>query len=368
LTCLLYLTRVNIDRPSAQARQIKAMSEVFERLLGSSFTLVSAGCAGEIKCHRSLPNWVMRLGVPGVTLWLFVYAMRIWIIRGSRSVVFTRDIAVAVSLSKVSYPVIYEAHNSPQGMIAQTLWRMGANSKSFKWVFISNALKLFYQKHYAESAEALADSRTLVAHDGIFPDLYPNGPLSRVEKIDLRSALGLPSDKNLVVHTGSISEGRGAELFSAFLCDDRFYFVQVGGREVDIEFWKRFYEGKNIIFIPHCNREKVIKLQRCADILFYMITDRCPTYWCCSPLKIFEYFASSVPVIASACGSVLEVINDKCAIVCENQSKDALRKCINRSLTQDLDIQKLSENARDIVVTKYTWETRATQIIKFAEL
>jgi glycosyltransferase involved in cell wall biosynthesis len=146
------------------------------------------------------------------------------------------------------------------------------------------------------------------------------------------------------------------------------YFVQVGGNSKDINFLKsEFKSFDNFIFIPHQDVESLIQLQLCSDALFYMITKETSTYWCCSPMKIFEYLASGKPIVASNIGSLNEILSKDVALLYDPEDRDSLQKALLK-LEEGSANQELSKNAISLVRQKYTWVIRAQQIISFLKL
>jgi glycosyltransferase involved in cell wall biosynthesis len=82
-----------------------------------------------------------------------------------------------------------------------------------------------------------------------------------------------------------------------------------------------------------------------------------------SPLKIFEYMAMGKPVIATPIGQITDIIEDNISgrLIFSDQI-DELKKAVIR-LYEDRDYRiLLGENARKVVMEKYTWEINARKI------
>jgi len=81
-----------------------------------------------------------------------------------------------------------------------------------------------------------------------------------------------------------------------------------------------------------------------------------------SPLKLFEYMAAGIPIVASDLPVFREILqNQKNALFFEPGNSQALANAIKQILTSDELAQKLSENAKK-TAEKYTYEKRAEKI------
>ena len=84
-----------------------------------------------------------------------------------------------------------------------------------------------------------------------------------------------------------------------------------------------------------------------------------------SPLKLFEYMAARVPVVASDLPSTREVLSDGVnAVLVEPDNPTALAGGIQRVLNDPGLGDRLAEKAAE-EVAGYTWERRAERIVRF---
>ena len=359
---LTYITRVDISSKAAQARQIHSMARAFHSELGNDFLLV---CSGTVQPGSGIPHRsfffskIPKLRYLGVCL----YAAARTLVRRDQAII-TRDIIVAAVVTALGGRAVYEAHKDPKGIISRYLVKGLARLQNFKLVTISGALGAFYQQHYG-----VHDRRLLVAHDGVFPEDYEE--LRKRPKSELRKELGLPLDKTLVVHTGSLYKG-GAELFGSVVEGrNNLCFVHVGGSIEEINKWESYYRERRITgiqFIPHRPHQEIRKYQCSADMLFYVTTEDNPIYWCTSPLKLFEYMASGVPVLGTPIGSVREIINKDNAYCFDPSHPSKIFELITEFLESPVDRKLISMSALKSVYSTYDWKIRANEIIKFCSL
>jgi glycosyltransferase involved in cell wall biosynthesis len=358
---LAYVTRVNVSSTAAQARQVRSMARAFGGRLGDHFVLKAPGDPTSMNAVRHEPLKAHRSEIRCL---FAACGTAVETVRGNPgSVVFTRDVAVAFATVLSGGRAIYEAHRPPAGRVARRMVRALARRDRFRLVAISAALADHYQ-----AAHGVPRERVLVAHDGVFPEEYDN--LRAEGRKALRERLSLPQDQKVIVHTGSLYKG-GAEYFGNVTGagGEDVLFLQIGGSEAERTRWQDHYRrlgATNVQFLPHQPHALARAFQVAADGLFYVTTKASPIYWCTSPLKIFEYMAAGVPILASCIGSVGEVLSEHNAFCYDPESPETLARATAR-LLQDGDAARARasvalEEARE----RYSWHARADRIIDFA--
>lgn len=363
---LYYITRVSLPSKAAQSVQILAMAEAFNQTLGVDFRLISG--AGEqienVKLNFSWKRIAIFYSYPKLRYLIFCAITFISLLMRPKSVLYTRDIMLALVAVLMGKTVGYEAHKMPVGKVAQWIFRYVAKFRCFRLVCISEALSFAYIEKYSLSALTV-----LTAHDGVFPEQYPTH--SEVERIGIRRQLGLPLDKILILHTGSLYKG-GTEIFKrvAKHGGDDVIFVHVGGSENECENLRLDFVRsniQNIMLVPHRNRDMVRKYQQSADVLLYVNLRSSPIYWCTSPLKLFEYMATSVPMVASSVGSVAEVINNENAFCFDPDVDGSVESAFDMCRLDPVVAERRARKARSDVLASYTWQRRAEKIVNFFE-
>lgn len=81
-----------------------------------------------------------------------------------------------------------------------------------------------------------------------------------------------------------------------------------------------------------------------------------------SPMKMFEYMASRVPIIASDLPSVREVLDDNIARLVPPEDPQALCEAILSLLMNPASAARMANNAYHKVQSSYDWHSRAEQI------
>jgi len=358
---LIYITRTNISSNAAQARQIISMATAFHGQLNSMFQLLASGsdCSGELPFKRKLMNPNRRQSIRYLAM---VFKGVIEWLKGDDVVIYTRDIGVAFAVVLFKGFAVYEAHKDPKGVVATWLNRRLVKSERACIVTISKALE-----HYYISTIGAEKERILTAHDGVFSDAYKF--LRKKDKNEIRRSLCLPTDKILVIHTGSLYKG-GAELFEhvAKAGGEEVEFIHVGGRLKEIEYWSAYYKDRkitNIRFIAHQSSERVMMYQVSADLLFFSMTDKSPISWCTSPLKIFEYMAAGLPILGARLGSVKEILNESNAFCYDPGDPESIKSAYHHFRMDSSEAHQRVMYALHQAECEYSWNNRAAVIIEY---
>jgi glycosyltransferase involved in cell wall biosynthesis len=87
-----------------------------------------------------------------------------------------------------------------------------------------------------------------------------------------------------------------------------------------------------------------------------------------SPLKLFEYMACGVPVVAARLGQISEILRDgETGLLCPPGDLDALVKSCS-TLLADMSLRKrLGHAAAAIVREQFTWDRNAARITDLAQ-
>jgi len=99
---------------------------------------------------------------------------------------------------------------------------------------------------------------------------------------------------------------------------------------------------------------------------YYPILKKFGFWW--SPLKLFEYMASAKPIVTTRLGNIEQIIkHEKTGLLVQPGKIDELAKAIITLLSNKKLRTKLGQEARNIVVKKYSWDSHAKKIISFCK-
>jgi len=83
-----------------------------------------------------------------------------------------------------------------------------------------------------------------------------------------------------------------------------------------------------------------------------------------SPLKLFEYMATGLPVVASDIGQIAECItHEKNGLLCRPGDPESLARQISRLIGDPELAEQISGNARRHAVEKFSWERNVCEIL-----
>jgi len=202
--------------------------------------------------------------------------------------------------------------------------------------------------------------KTKVVPCGVNVRNFPNkGP---VDKINQKFNLG---NRKVVLYSGKVTSIKGVDIFikAAEKFRDTVFVVMGEGEELQKmkELAKR---TKNIIFTGYLSdKDRVLatQLYRRADIVAIPSTMSEGI-----PLSALEAMSAGAVVIASNLGGIPTVIkNMKNGILIQPRSVNALVKAIETVLFNEKLANRLIENARKDVVSKFDWKAITKRMIKY---
>jgi glycosyltransferase involved in cell wall biosynthesis len=357
---LLYAT--SIDYPSTRANRIQVlhMAAAFSALLSKDFIL------GMRSTKTALPHgldgyYVGEHAHSYTYAWTYLKLARI----NGVSDIFCREekmlfFMIVFNMLWFRLPIRfwYEIHH----LVHVKKWW-----SKYMFAHVSGIVSLTHAMKQELVSSGYPEEKILVEGDAVnaseFSGTYDTNAL--------RAELGIPEDKHIVVYTGSIDDpwkGVGVLYEASLLLDDSYRVVIVGGKQHYVEFFKKSYpERPNFLMLgqkPHKSIPGYIAL---ADTVVLPNSGKeSISAISTSPMKLFEYMASGVPIVASDLPSIREVLNPGNAFLVEPDNAQALAKGIeaavmNKETASALSAQALSD------VQKYTWNSRAENILDFVK-
>ncbi len=357
----------NTDIRNARAHMSQILNTVAHMQNDMHVELVLPRYAGEINLDEVKDNsnvdtmppvvFLNNFGVkkPGAVAFVLFNIPAAWFlilkrIKGEVDFIYVRA-NLFLPLVLVSFllrvPVIYESHRKPMTSSEMTrdkiLCRLVTGI-----VVISEYLKLHYSQYGKE---------ILVSHDAV--SLKSFGDSLGKEKA--RNLLGLPQEKRIVMYSGTVSNLKGIP-----------YVVSAAKALPDIDFllvgiiapeFKNADLPANMKLLGRKDQKEIPTLLQAADVL---LLPHPKGEYSQSPMKLFEYMASGVPIVASKLPSLCEVLNDSNAILVEPENSDSLVVGIEKIFADKSLRQTLATQAR-VDVNGYTWEKRGEAIVGFVQ-
>lgn len=301
-----------------------------------------------------------------------IYAIQVfWHLRRRMAgidLMYSRCLYSALLASYLEIPLVYESHALPRTRLHRRLQSLIFSSEHLVGlVVISHAL----QKDY-ESAFPLLSGHVpvVVAPDAVKPAMSFVGDLSSAVPVRNGSPMR-------VVYTGSLLPGKGVDIVIALArkCSQHHFHI-LGGSPATWAKYEKAGLPENLLYHGFQPPGEVRRWQAGADILLLpnqreVLSDRGRVdigKWT-SPLKMFEYMASGVPLVASDLPILREILvpEDNCLMATpddiESWSHAVQRLCADPELGR-----RLAANAKAEVAERYNWPARAKMILSHLPL
>jgi glycosyltransferase involved in cell wall biosynthesis len=270
---------------------------------------------------------------------------------------YTRDEYSLPLLQLFFRHVVWEAHTLPRNT--------GRYLKY--WRVCSSIIAITQGLKDELIAIGLAGEKIFVAPDAV--------DLSEFEKVksskqDLRRQLGLPLDKNIIMYTGHLYDWKGVQGLAnaANFLSDQELVVFIGGSDEKFDlgsFRTKNKDNKRILILGFKPYSQIPLYLKSADVLVLpnSASSQKSKSWT-SPLKLFMYMGSGVPIVASDLPSLGEILNPENALLYQPDDSSALAATIKKVLTDCALAVKISTRAY-LDVQEHTWSKRAEKIINF---
>jgi glycosyltransferase involved in cell wall biosynthesis len=272
---------------------------------------------------------------------------------------------IGLKLKRAGKKVIFDAHEDLPLQI---------KNKTYLHPLVRRPAALFF-RHF----EAYACSRfdAVVAATPFIRDkfLAINARTADINNYPVLDELGNDTDyglrSNTVCYVGYITAVRGIrELIRAMESVDGCR-LELAGRfqEPAVEKEVRGYPGwKKVDFLGFLDRDgiKNILSRSKAGLVTLHPT---PNYLDALPVKMFEYMAAGVPVIASDFPLWRSIIDDAgCGICVDPESPESIADAINRLLADPEKAEKMGENGRRAAHRKYNWGIEEQKLLDLYSL
>ena len=89
-----------------------------------------------------------------------------------------------------------------------------------------------------------------------------------------------------------------------------------------------------------------------------------PNYVDALPIKLFEYMAAGMPVIASDFPVWREIVDDAgCGVLVDPQDPQAIAAAINSLMADEERMRQLGEAGKQAVLQKYSWAAEGRKLV-----
>ena len=364
---LYYIANARMQTEMAHGIQIAKMCEAFAAL-GNEVTLVlpalgartdlftAYGVQKNFRIHY-LPALNLPLRLPGafaLLVFSFAIAVRVWLLKQrGEAVIYTRgetSLFIEPFLPR-RYALVWETHIKPRSPMR---YRRVAH----------RALALIaVTKYYADEIPALwgiSSTKVLYAPDAVDVDdfLHPE------PTVVARKRLCLSLDKKIALYAGRIDSWKGVDtlLEASELLPENIQIVIIGGTEEQILQLRPRYP--RVRFLGYRPYAELPDNQSAADVLVLTGDPSSATArFYTSPLKLFTYMASGIPIIAADLPSFRDVLSEREVFFFEPNATE-LAEAILFAIAHPEDASGRASAARQ-KVQAFSWAERARAISAF---
>lgn len=267
-------------------------------------------------------------------------------------------------------PLIFETHHLESGWRRLLQARLLASQHIITVVISKQLAKCLTDYH------SFSPARVLVLHDAAPAGIVPV-PLGqrRAHLIGIvPKACG--AWRQVCGYFGHLYAGRGMEVIEA-MADARpdVLFLVFGGNERDVTVRRRANARSNLHYMGHVPYPTAQNAMRSMDVLLMPyqksvsigVAGHDTAQWM-SPLKMFEYMASGVPLVSSDLPVLREVLEDgRNALLVSPTDPQAWVAAVDRLAGSPSLASHLGTNAHDDYRRFYTWTARAHRLMQAAE-
>jgi glycosyltransferase involved in cell wall biosynthesis len=366
---IIFIENVRIPSERAHAYQIVQTCQWLGRL-GHEVTLVNPSRAGNRDVfdaygisdrpflHVTLPvidalawSWFPWKKIAyAIQRWSFARAAARWAAKAKADAWYTRDPAMVDALEHAAKGRwVLELHDTPDANPARWARIKGRVSR---FIVISTGL------HARLVQLGIPRERITIAPDGYDPKEFE----ALKTREEARKALGVPMDAFVAIYAGSFYAWKGIDLLVKAWKDapERAHLVLIGGPNEDRERLKRLVNPAvkhRIHFSPTMPRRYAVPLLTAGDAGLLTTSPEFEIgHSYTSPLKLFEYLAAGLPVIASDVPSSHEILTDDVAIFYPYTESGVVA-----AIKKAMDDHAWREHASRLApscAAPYTWERR----------
>ncbi len=298
-------------------------------------------------------------GRVGYLFYVIIFGIRsaLYALRAGADVVYTRDPVTFLICSIAGVrPLAWEVHTAHPGVPRAIIKR------SLGVVPITKGLALWYE------LRGVSTDYLHVAPDAV--DLQAFSKVDReTARADLRSTLAIPANGKIALYVGSFGlyAWKGVDVaLEAAESAPEVTWLFVGGTSEECETLSRG-AYPNVRTLMRVQRKDIPSLLSAADVLLLPNKSGDPaSERDTSPMKLFEYMGSGVPIVASDISSIREILDEQMAFLTNPNDPKALALSVRQRFERRDESLRRAERARK-AVESYTWDVRAKNLITFLE-
>jgi glycosyltransferase involved in cell wall biosynthesis len=354
---ILYVANVRMPSEKAHGIQIAKTCEAFveagrevELIVPERKTIAEDSAAYYGLTHAFQ---ITKLPVPDIVSWgFFGFVIESFFfaraaakyVRPRVGLIYGRDeIVLTVIRIFTGREFVWESHTGSWNIFARYV-----APRAKRVIVITKGLEDFYV------AKNVPAQKIVVAHDGVDLASFEK----RESKAEARARLGLPAYEKIALYVGAAGMWKGVDTLLSASALTRDARIAVIGK-MDAGLSEKY---PWVIFVGERPYREIASNLAGADVLVLPTTaKKVVGAHYTSPLKLFAYMASGVPIVASDIPSTREVLPENAAYWFRADDPKSLSDAILHALS-DLGAREKAKVAKS-EVSLYTWDERAKRIL-----
>jgi hypothetical protein len=284
--------------------------------------------------------------------------------------IISRNLYASFVLAVVQrQPLIFETHQLECG-IRKAMQRAIFARPWVTTLVISQQLAMYLEQHHGSQP-----ARVLVLHDAAAEGIQPIPVAERRRHLVHFVPASNGSWDAVCGYFGHLYQGRGIEIIEQMASErPSVLFIVYGGTEADVATRRKANVLPNLIFGGHIPHPAARKIMLCMDVLLMPyqasvsigVSGHDTARWM-SPMKMFEYMASGVPIVASDLPVLREILKDgHNAVLVPPAVPRAWIAAVDRLLLHRAWGLSLGDRAHEEYRANHTWRRRGQRILQAA--
>ncbi len=261
-------------------------------------------------------------------------------------------------------PVVYDAHEHFADLCKPRLPRIGGGLLH-RLIHTADLFCAWLASAIVTVDETLAAVYGKVNKRIVIIGHYPNRELAAIAKPSSKG------DKLTMIYVGRLSVDRGLMVYAELLrqlreqgIPARLRLVGAFTSPAEERLFREQCNNMNdaLDIVGWCPYNEVPKLLREADVGLVMLQPE-PYYQVALPVKLFEYMAAGLPVVASDFPPIASILNEtKCGALVDPTIAKAAFASIRHWWEHPDEGRIAGENGRQAILQKFNWETLAEKL------
>ncbi len=272
---------------------------------------------------------------------------------------------VGIKLKKMGKKVIFDAH---EDVPKQLMSKPYLNQFLLKILAKSFAI---YEKHTTQKFDYIV-SATPIIRDKFAAYNPKSVDIKNYPMLDELATVEIPwqDKKDAVCYVGGITESRGIkEIVKSLQYLDTVKLNLAGNfieKKVEAEV-KSYDTWNKVTEYGFVDREKISEILTESKVGLVTLHPLI-SYQEALPIKMFEYMATGLPVVASNFPMWKEIVEgNKCGICVDPLDPKEIAEAINYIISNPKEAEQMGENGRKSVLEKYNWGIEEKKLFKVYE-